>query len=137
MTPQAAAFTGICTNQIQPLPSPTPSTNPKPPKTMTTPHGHSPVKHRASLLMVAPKISRPTIRSGTGFDFIHHILLLSVCQFHSNPTPSSPSASPPRVTRESPVHAQHETTQEVEYSPCHIQSETVQYQKEAQKPQHN
>ncbi|KAF8483056.1 hypothetical protein JB92DRAFT_3033546, partial [Gautieria morchelliformis] len=41
---------------------------------------------RASLLMVAPKISRPIIRGGIGCDLIHHTRLLSR---------RIPSASPP------------------------------------------
>ncbi|KAF8520529.1 hypothetical protein JB92DRAFT_1900036 [Gautieria morchelliformis] len=48
---------------IQPLPSPIPSTSPKPLKTTTTPPGGSLTKPSATLLM-APKSPSPIIRSG-------------------------------------------------------------------------
>ncbi|KAF8511772.1 hypothetical protein JB92DRAFT_3143978 [Gautieria morchelliformis] len=88
MTPQAAVFTGVFTNQTQPLPSPIRSTTPKPPKTTTTSPGGSPAKHSATLLMLAPKSHRPIIRDGTSFDMINHTHLLSVWQFRTNPAPS-------------------------------------------------
>ncbi|KAF8493841.1 hypothetical protein JB92DRAFT_3100083 [Gautieria morchelliformis] len=55
-----AVFSGVppapsAKSQIQPLPSPIPSTNPKPLKTVTTPPGASLTNHSATLLAVAPK----------------------------------------------------------------------------------
>ncbi|KAF8494518.1 hypothetical protein JB92DRAFT_2996004, partial [Gautieria morchelliformis] len=90
----------------------------------------TPAKHSAALLMVAPKTPRPIIRGEIGFDSIHHTRLLSVWQFRTNSAPSSAVFSVRfagdgylynTVTGENPVHTRHETVQEVEHNPRHVQ----------------
>ncbi|KAF8505259.1 hypothetical protein JB92DRAFT_3098533 [Gautieria morchelliformis] len=89
--------------------------------------------------MVAPESHRQIIRGGTSFGMIHHTRLQSVRQFRTNPAHSSAKFSVrfagdrhlyDKLTGESPVHARHETVRKVEHNPGHVQSETVQYQKQ-------
>ncbi|KAF8509673.1 hypothetical protein JB92DRAFT_491486 [Gautieria morchelliformis] len=96
MTPQPCClhvcFTSpVSQSQIQPLPSPIPSTSPKPPKTTTNRLSGTLTKYSATLIMVAPKIPSPIVRGGISSDSILFTRLLSVCQWHfrTNPAPSS------------------------------------------------
>ncbi|KAF8490393.1 velvet factor-domain-containing protein [Gautieria morchelliformis] len=121
MTPQAAVFTGVCTNQIQP--SPIPSQSPEPPKTTTAPPGGGPAKHK-NLSPNHPRRNRLRFDSSNSSP---RRILRPLTRRRVGPHEARRRYLYDTVTGESPVHARHESAREMEPNHRHVPSETVQY----------